>query len=233
MVMAIRGLLKYLFEKAGYHVSSKQFMTDADYLRQLVNANRENEVVIFDVGANVGNYTARMLEIVSSASIYCFEPFDSSFNQLSNRFASQVLVRPARLALADFIGEKNFYVNSAFSETNSLLKPASLEQASVVQVACTTIDAVAKLYNLNTIHVLKIDVQGAELAVLKGATAMLSSKKIDLIRVEVIFDRLYDEQSFFGETLKYLNAHGYKFSGFIEPVYNNNIMLWSDAIFVK
>jgi len=229
----MRRIIKNLFNRAGYQLLRRQFLTDADYIRNKAQFNPDKKIVVFDVGANVGNYAAKIISFAPSAVLYCFEPFQDSFAQLSARFADNASVTTAQLALSNQEGKRRFYINQHSSETNSLLKPANELQDSFVDVACSTIDAFAQKLGLEYIDVLKIDVQGTELDVLMGAAAMLETQRIRLIRVEVIFDQLYEGQSFFGDTLHYLTARGYKFSGFIEPVYNNNHMLWADEIFVK
>lgn len=229
----IKAFLKRILASFNYTVQKKQFNDELSYLKSVYEVNQETNPVVFDVGANIGNYAQKLLSVMPSLKLHCFEPYPISFGKLQARFTSFPNVITEQVALSYTNTEIDFYVDEVFHETNSVFRPIDYKISDVIKVKATTIDEYCHSLNINRIHVLKIDVQGAEYNVLSGAKNLLLHKKIDLIRVEVIFKKLYDGQSFFGETLKFLQESDYSLSGFVDCVYKDGHLLWADAIFVK
>lgn len=80
---------------------------------------------------------------------------------------------------------------------------------------------------------LKIDVQGFELEVLKGATAILS--KVKVVQLEMSFVPMYKNGPLFGEILSFLDMIGFELYTII-PEFRNEIsgrLLQADGIFVR
>lgn len=138
---------------------------------------------LFDVGAYIGQTTADYMGLFPQATIYSFEPFPLSFQNLHQRFKESTLVRPTQLAISNKTGEQNFYVNQN-SQTNSLLPTTAeverwinsnaIKTIDVIEVPTITIDDFCKQHSIDGIQVLKMDIQGAELMALEGATEQLS-----------------------------------------------------------
>lgn len=115
--------------------------------------------------------------------------------------------------------------------------------ASTQQVQTTRLDDVA---DLPAIDYLKLDIQGAELDVLKGAAKALSTSVV--IETEVEFVPLYKDQPLFGDVQVYLREHGFVLHKLLDiagrslrpmngpggnPFAAMSQMLWADAIFVR
>jgi hypothetical protein len=87
--------------------------------------------------------------------------------------------------------------------------------------------------DINHIHLLKLDVQGAELKVLQGSTRLLARKAIGLIYAEVEFIPLYQNQPLFHDVSAWLYAYGYRCFGLYNLAYQRNGQLtYGDAIFI-
>ncbi len=80
---------------------------------------------------------------------------------------------------------------------------------------------------------LKVDVQGFELDVLKGATRTLSL--VDFLQIEVTYQMLYKKQPLFEDIYHYLHTRGFEFAGLLDSLTSpkNGAILQSDALFIR
>jgi FkbM family methyltransferase len=144
--------------------------------------------VIFDAGANVGDYTQFVLDERPGAAIYAFEPASDSFAALSRRFPSGVHLFEA--GLSDQDGEAVLYADEPMSESASIMPqrrwhwddPRTFEAAG--SVPTVTIDCVCAEHQIERIDLLKLDIEGSEASALRGARRMLSEQRIGLIQFE-------------------------------------------------
>jgi FkbM family methyltransferase len=141
--------------------------------------------VAFDVGANVGLWTGLALKINPDAQYHCFEPCPSTFAELqSNDFPDSVVVN--NYGLGDEECELTMYLDPVESGNNSLysrrgvIRPPTGE----VRVRLSTLDSYCADHGIELIDFVKIDVEGHELAVLKGAARMLAEGRIETIQFE-------------------------------------------------
>jgi FkbM family methyltransferase len=146
--------------------------------------------VIFDVGANEGDFTAVMLAACGDCEIHCFEPNPATAARLAKRFAGDPRVKINACGLADVPGELMLYdrAGTQGSEHASFLKDTfedvykSATQA--VTVPIDTIDGYLARSGITALDFLKVDVEGFEKAVLTGAAASLAARRIDTIQLE-------------------------------------------------
>jgi FkbM family methyltransferase len=145
--------------------------------------------VIFDVGANEGQYARIVREAMPGARIFSFEPGPTAFERLKVAKIGGVFV-PIQAALGAIEGETVLfdYKERAGSEFASLI-PGVIEQfrgaeAQEISVAITTLDAFARRRSIDKIDLLKIDVEGAELGVLQGAREMIATRRIRVLQIE-------------------------------------------------
>ena len=206
------------------------------------SASDLGELTIVDAGAHVGKVTARYREMFPEARIHSFEPAAPAFEQLEKRFADDDGTFVYQTALSDERGSARLCVNRD-DVTNSLLASSSsvsdrdladrmttLEQ---VEVPSTTLDEWSDDQGVDQIHILKMDVQGAELAVLRGAERKLSSQDVWLVYSEVSFAPMYEGQAFFWDVAGCLAGHGFE----LFNLYNcktgaRGQLTWGDAIFL-
>lgn len=146
-------------------------------------------VNIVDIGANNGDYTALALEMLKGrANIWAFEPLPGNFTSLQSRFAGVSSVSTVQSAVGKECGELPFFVNADSSTIGSLV-PRDLEHEGTtmlprVKVPVVTLDEWTKSKGVDHIHLLKIDVEGADLDVLLGSRDLLAAGKISLIQFE-------------------------------------------------
>jgi FkbM family methyltransferase len=137
--------------------------------------------IIFDVGANIGTITIWLSKIFSKGEIYSFEAQRQIFYQLCGNIAINNLynVNAFNLALDSKKGhykikEPNYFSNNDFGIFSLLEEKISTTNKDLI-VESTTIDEFVKLYNIKKIDLIKIDVEGMDLEVLKGSIESLET----------------------------------------------------------
>lgn len=146
--------------------------------------------VVFDVGANIGNWTALALNVKPTLQVHCFEPSLPAYQNLVNRgFPSGVKCN--RLGLSSVQGERTLFVFEEGHGNNSLYRRYGLEDGwqlppqdkqEVVQM--DTLEHYCEEHDVAHIDFLKLDVEGHDLEVLKGATTLLNDGRIKMIQFE-------------------------------------------------
>jgi FkbM family methyltransferase len=138
--------------------------------------------VFVDVGANVGFYIAEALPLVGPHGlVIAIEPTPNCMRLLRMSFGSVPNVVLLEAAAFDRSGTATFHV----SKSTALSSLASLDpKAHDVEVRLTTLDEEFRSHQWPAPNVIKIDVEGAELAVLRGARALLTSAKAPAVLFE-------------------------------------------------
>lgn len=148
--------------------------------------NVKNFSIIFDVGANVGDWSIFANNLNNDAKIYSFEPFQESFNILKNRSFINNNVHCNLLALSDEVGKVDLFYNKDESSLNSFYKRdssvCSFTDKTIVSV--DTVDNFCFQNDIKNIDFLKIDVEGNEFKTILGAKRMILDKKIKIIQFE-------------------------------------------------
>lgn len=194
---------------------------------------------IFDVGANDGETTATILGRLPSAKVIAFEPFATAYDKLVQRYKGFSKVRVENMALGDAPGtaELNLYsgdrMNSLLNLNDSAESPMSgFRKVGAKPVNVDTLDNYCHINAIPRIHLLKIDTQGYDLNVLKGAERLLRSGSINVIQIEINFVPMYARQASFSELHGFLTSHGYRIVDFYNHVWLKGHAAWCDACYV-
>ncbi|MDB9386801.1 FkbM family methyltransferase [Microcystis aeruginosa CS-583] len=199
--------------------------------------------LVFDVGANIGQYAKLLRELGYSGRIVSFEPLSSAYSQLKAVSEKDPLWEIApQAAIGNQEGEIiiNIAGNSQSSSALPMLDahvqsaPESAYSGSET-VKLSRLDTLAKDYIKSETKsiFLKIDVQGLEKQVLEGATAILPLVKG--IKLELSLVPLYEGQVLFKEMIDIVEKLGYELYG-IEPGFTaekTGRVLQMDGIFFK
>jgi FkbM family methyltransferase len=150
----------------------------ADYVRA-------DDSVIVDVGAHSGLFAAFAVERAPAAMVTCIEP-DPQMAGIIERNLSGSKWRLVQAAASAEKGTSKFFRSAKSTQTSSLLKDAVLtfdQSPEELTVQTVTLDEVCA--DLDHVDVLKIDVQGSEASVLRGAADTLARTRTVLIEVSL------------------------------------------------
>ncbi|MER9052103.1 FkbM family methyltransferase [Mesorhizobium sp. M0923] len=164
--------------------------------REVVRANwGVRDFVVFDIGANRGDWSASLLQNMSSAPsdwtgarCFAFEPISATRVRLTIRLQAdegrRIEIVPG--AVSDRPGRMRMAVMSPTGGTNSLVFDKEMESAALgfEDVELVTIDQFCKDRQINHIHLIKCDTEGNDLNVLRGALALLKNGSIDVFQFE-------------------------------------------------
>jgi FkbM family methyltransferase len=142
---------------------------------------------VFDVGANVGQSTQTYLENFPEARIYCFEPVQDTFRRLEHNVQGRDRVQCFRLAFgsAKQRGTMVLQRSSVMAFLADESKPwPDAEPAATETVDVVTLDDFCGTRGIDRIGYLKIDTEGGDAEVLKGAENLLGEQRIDLVQLE-------------------------------------------------
>jgi FkbM family methyltransferase len=167
-----------------------------------------------DVGANIGWFTLVGSRAVgSNGKVVSFEPSSHIYSHLQQTVNINALknVKVEKLALSDENGIAILSGISADNEgTGSIVSSTKkLEDSAKEEVKTITLDNYWHQENLGKIRLIKIDVEGAELKVLKGAQSLLKEKVCEYIIFEVNDKRLREMGSSSMELLSLVKSLGY------------------------
>jgi FkbM family methyltransferase len=139
--------------------------------------------VIFDVGANVGDWTMAALAEVPNARIHAFEIIESTRQTLSQRMIGNAGVVVNNFGLSDHSGSIKMHV---FDASNTLASHVAYPHGNYHEHACPVRrgDEYMRDNGIFRIDFLKIDVEGAEQLVLSGLGEALQTGSIDVIQFE-------------------------------------------------
>jgi FkbM family methyltransferase len=141
--------------------------------------------VVFDVGANKGDWTNLVLGLNPSADIHCFEPIQGMFAHLKNRnFPINVHCNHAGLSSEKgsrdiFLGAQSLYARTGLKAGWGIESAGDTEKIELL-----TIDEYCRDKHIVQIDFLKCDVEGHEYAVFQGAKNMLENERISRIQFE-------------------------------------------------
>jgi len=213
--------LRWLIGRAGYEFIRRDdvpfgydVMWDIKRLSRMWNYTTD---IFFDVGANIGQTTARALRELPKARVFAFEPHPHTFASLKKAIGEVENFKPFNLGFGITIGEVDLYEYD-ISVLNSMIQNAPFavhyqKDGKRIQVKSTTIDRFCLEQNLPNIDVLKIDTEGFDLVVLEGSKNMLLGQKIKFIYTE--FNDIHPKSGTTGGSLSvidnFLHPYGYRF----------------------
>jgi len=192
----------------GYSLASTDNFEEQEIKFFLEHSLDHQFPVVLDVGANIGWHSIRWASQCKDAIVYAFEPSPSTIQILrknvhKNRLEERVFV--VEKAVSDIEGKSNFFEcsDNAFS---SLKNTKRMAIDNVISVPITTIDNFVQEFKLKNISLIKIDVEGYETEVIKGALKCLNDLKPDLF-VEIYGGKFSNKDP--QETIRLIQSLGY------------------------
>jgi FkbM family methyltransferase len=193
---------------------------------------------IYDIGASVGTWTCLAKSLFPDAKIEAFEPLAmhaDGFRRWTAAWPTDIRLHACALGKTE--GNATMHVMD-FSDASSLL-PATAECMSAFHfkaraeqiVPVVPLDILVARDKLSLPDLIKLDVQGYELEVLRGATICLGHARAVLC--EVSFQKLYSGQALFHEVLSFLASHGFTLHSLGASTPLGVPLMQTDALFLR
>jgi|GEM_PF-981914 methyltransferase, FkbM family len=197
----------------GTRFKKREVNGDLLVIKKIINKG----YVVFDVGANKGDWTKEVLKQCQDVEIHLFEPLPQTYKTLLLNLAEPLkegTIIPFNLALAQKEEIKNFYyyeelpVLSTFYRQVDVEKQGGLTPPRAFPILTTTIDSYCQRQCIKRINFLKIDVEGSEFDVIQGAKQLLKDGNIDYIQFEY-GEKYVDAEITLKEVFEYLQKYRY------------------------
>lgn len=153
-----------------------------DAVLKMLSAWLPKNAIVFDVGANTGQFAKVVKTHFPKSQLHCFEPSISTFELLKEKLNGVSGVVFTNIGLSNTITSQQLYFAERGSVQASLNVEAGFSHSEEVQL--TTLDAYCDATGIESIDFLKIDVEGYEYHALQGAAKMLAEKRITYIQFE-------------------------------------------------
>lgn len=191
--------------------ASKEGVISKEYIQKFLPKNP----FILEAGAHIGIDTMEMATFWPEATIFAFEPVPFLFKKLQLNNKDHKHVSCFSEALSNKTGTAVFYISSGSSDgSSSLLQPIShlsdhpdVHFTQSTQVKTITLQEWAEKNNINHIDFMWLDMQGAELDMLKAAGTILDTVKV--IYTEVSLKETYQNVPLYPEIKKWLEKKGF------------------------
>lgn len=197
--------------------------------------------LLIDVGANVGQTISMFKRAFEQPTIHAFEPNKTLVDtKLAAAYGQDknIVLNAAGLGAEEGVLKLNHFdqdqMCSFLPMDNSQRNPYAGEAVvNSSEVPVWTLDEYAKKHSLGAIDLLKIDTQGYDLQVLKGADALLTAGKVSFIMLEINFIPHYVGQAAFFELDAFLNKRGYALVDLYEKIWIENRLAWCNGLYQK
>ncbi|MCH9728620.1 MAG: FkbM family methyltransferase [Actinomycetia bacterium] len=174
---------------------------------------RELEIEnIFDVGAHHGESAIEYAALFPHARIDSFEPVRESFIELQRRTSRNPRVHCHNFALGSRSENSKMDTTAGYSSSFKISKDGN-EKVTIK----TAVDF-CRQHHIDRVNFLKIDTEGFDLEVLRGAEPLIENRDIDLIQVEAGMNPENNFHVYFEHFTSYLHKYGYRIFGIYEQV---------------
>jgi FkbM family methyltransferase len=175
---------------------------------------REAPLTALDLGAHVGAVSTRIREVFPRSRVFAFEPAPGPFEVLRGRASEDPGIVPVQAAVGDREGEivlretRNPLLSSVLEPTDRTraLSFGAAEVVAETRVRLRRVDTWAGEAGVDRIDLVKLDVQGYELAALRGMGSLLGG--VSAVFAEAHLEPGYEGAATFTDIDLYLRAQG-------------------------
>jgi FkbM family methyltransferase len=157
---------------------------ESQVIAKFINAGN----VVFDVGANAGDWTTEVLGQGHNVEIHLFEPIPQVYQTLTQNLDKKLIFNNIAVGKKEEVNKFYYYESnsplSTFYRRVDVEKQGLLDTPNEITVLKTTIDRYCQRHGLKRINFLKIDAGGSELDILYGANHFLQTGRIDYLQFE-------------------------------------------------
>jgi FkbM family methyltransferase len=193
---------------------------------------------LIDVGANKGQFSLLFRNYFADAPIYAFEPLSGPAATFRNLFQGDASAHLFEGAIGSMSGKAKMYISQQLDSSSLLPITAKqvtsfpgTEQTDTCEIDISPMHEFLNLDTLTGKGLMKIDVQGYELEVLKASQALLSH--IELVYVESSFIELYEGQPLFHEVQGWLAENSFSLQGIGAVSFSKGSIVQCDFIFKR
>ena len=238
----IKRILKVLFRNFGLKII--RIKHPLEMALELLNFGKNKNLIFIDIGANKGQSVLVIKNLVKKFkldrySVYAFEPMEENFIELNKLKSNLIKIFP--IGISD--SERDFDIYHAQdSEWHSINNNDNWkkEGGRKETIKLMQLDRVLPNNKLSGELIVKIDVEGHEMEVLRGMKEHLKSKNLRIIIIEVGFNPEDKQHTYFNTISSYLFdfefrcCHILDINSFAHPVWGNHFSIgYANAIFLK
>ena len=171
--------------------------------------------VIFDVGANIGQSAIPLSKAFPYATIQCFEPSAKNFTALLNATKNNNKIICHQIGISDLNGTASLILSEDNTMHHLSTSPSQSDHQEVINTV--TLD---DFYQSNKLaphlDILKIDTEGHDLHVLRGAKNLLEDQSIGVVYCEVSMNQSNTFHASFEKINEFMLGNGYSLLGIYE-----------------
>jgi FkbM family methyltransferase len=212
-----KGIVYQVDLSEGVDLSLFLFGNFQDHVTNQKYVRLKDNAVIFDVGANIGGMAFRFAQQVPRGRVYAFEPTDFAFNKLLNNLSLNPhlakVITPVQLFLSDRTASRHqirayasWKVDGSTTDAHRLHGGALKSARSV---AAMTLDDYCATNGIDRVDLIKIDTDGHEFSVLKGARRTIEKNRPYII-FEIGLYVLQEQHIAFEQICDYFDEYDYQ-----------------------
>jgi FkbM family methyltransferase len=236
----IKEFIKTAFRTFGLELKLYNIQNSENLLIKRCTDHYQIDLIV-DVGANIGQYATSIRSVGYTKQLISFEPLSEAFDELKRVSTNDAAWEVFNLGLGSSEQEMTINVSENLASSSFLLvTPLSTQAEPLSEFNGTQKVHVVRLDNFlgQRVHefrniYLKIDVQGFELEVLKGAVGILD--KVNAIQLEMSFVPLYNGGPLYTEIFSWMGRNEFEVYSIVPGFRNleSGQLLQADGIFVR
>lgn len=174
--------IKMIMDKNDMRHVPAEVLNFGDYEKEELDTIKsllKKDSVVLDIGANIGWYSLILAKALTKGKVIAFEPIPRTYSQLTTNIALNGCknITAYNFGLSDKAGRMSFFYNTKISGASSLKKLHN--NKGIIKVTCKLLplDGISNKLPAKKIDLVKCDVEGAELFVVRGGLRTISNNK--------------------------------------------------------
>lgn len=180
----------------------------------LSDAGIKRNLMIFDIGAHKGQTSSHFCKLFPHSFIHAFEPSPYLFTEIEKNLSKRKNIICHNFAIGE-ADEEAFLTKTDSDLCGQVVK---VQENNSTSISVHRLDRFCQVENISAIDLLKIDVEGNEVSVLKGASGMFERNAIKAILLECDFNKDDKQHSYFFDIFNFLSDQNFCFHGLFDVV---------------